>query len=321
MSGHSQPPPPIDKGIFDLKFRAMGTGCAVKFMAETIELAKAYRSAVLSWVEAFEQKYSRFIEDSLISRINRSAGVEAVEIDGEAEALLGMCDGIVFLSKGVLDPSSLPLTRLWGQKAREGVLPTDAEIAAAVELVGWGKIERRPGQVFLPAEGMAIDLGGYGKEYAVDQVAEMGREFGITRLLVDFGRDIRALGAPPDAPCWVVGVEDATLPGDIFSRMALLNRGLASSGNYRRFIEIGEERFGHILDPRSGLPVHNRNQGVTVLANTCLEAGVLSTTAFILGPKEGMELLENHVGVDGCLQTESAKLETRGFHSFEITDT
>lgn len=314
-------PDDLTQGVFKLEFRAMGTLCRVLIRTDSMKTAEAYRDAAMAWVKAFEAKYTRFQDTSLISAINRSAGSgEWIPLDEDAMRLLGMIETITFLSRGALDPTSLPLTRLWQWAAKSGTKPTDSRVEEALSLVGWGKVELEPGRIRLPREGMALDLGGYGKEYAVDQVAEMGREqFGVRDLLVDFGRDIRAFGTPGDAPCWVVGVEDGGSPGEVWERIGLSDRAVASSGNYRRFVEIEGESYGHLIDVRTGWPVRHDCQGVTVVGERCLEAGVLATTAFILGPHDGLELLETQFGVEGCLQTTTRKLETRAYHQFTVS--
>lgn len=197
-------------------------------------------------------------------------------------------------------------------------MPSQKEIEDTLRLVGWDKVELEDGKVRLPEEGMALDLGGYGKEYAVDCVADLGEEFGVQDLLVDFGRDLRALGTPGDVPCWVVGVEDGGRPGEVWEHIGLTNRGVASSGNYRRFVEIEGESYGHLIDVRTGWPVRHDCQGATVIGERCLETGILATTAYVLGPHDGLDLLENQFGFEGCLQTSVRKLETRAYHRFQV---
>lgn len=319
MASGARFPSNLTEGIFKLEFRAMGTLCRLLFRTDSVRTAETYRDAALQWVKAFEAKYSRFQETSLISTINRGAGDgQWISLDEEAERLLRLADTITFLSRGVLDPTSLPLTRLWQRAAKSGEAPSEKAVMEALALVGWQKVECEAGKIRLPKEGMALDLGGYGKEYAVDYVADLGAEFGVRDLLVDFGRDIRALGTPGDAPCWVVGVEDGGRPGEVWERIGLSNRGVASSGNYRRFVEIGNETYGHLIDVRTGWPVRHDCQGVTVISDRCLEAGVLATTAYILGPHEGLDLLESQFGAEGCLQTTSRKLETRAYHRYQV---
>src|SRR5471030_3223653 len=161
-----------------LNFPALGTNCEVQYAAPDGDAqAAAFERAAVALVQAFEAKYSRFRPDSLVSRINAAAGHSWVEIDAEMEQLLKICDTLHFMTQGVLDPTALPLIRLWNYKAEKPRVPTAAEIAVARALVGWKKVQRAPGKVFLPEAGMALDFGGFGKEYAVDIVAqiEIGR--------------------------------------------------------------------------------------------------------------------------------------------------
>ena len=314
MPSTSQLPADLSVGLFKLKFQAMGTTCHVVFKGDDMAAAEAYRQAVLHWVKTFEAKYSRFREDSLVSEINRQAGKDWVELDPDAESVLGMIDTVCFLSKGVLDPTSLPLTLLWKRAAEADTLPTDEAIAETLGRIGWSKVERVRGRIRLPEAGMALDLGGYGKEYAVDQVADLASDYGIKDVLVDFGRDVRALGSPPDAPCWVIGVEDGAKPGETWERLALKDQAVASSGNYRRHVTIQGTEYGHLIDCRSGWPVRHDCQGSTVVSERCLDAGIFASTAFILGPQDGLELIESTFGSEGTLQTTTRKLESRDYH-------
>jgi FAD:protein FMN transferase len=314
-------PKDLSVGLFKLKFQALGTQCSIIFKTEAMEAAEAYRQAALAWVKAFEAKYSRFREDSLISTINQKAGDgDWIDLDEDAETILGMIDTVHFLSRGVLDPTSLPLTYLWKQAAESGEEPSESMLEKALSLVRWSSVERVRGQMRLPVRGMALDLGGYGKEYAVDRVADMAEEFGVRDVLVDFGRDIRALGSPVDAPCWVIGVEDGAKPGEVWERLGLTNRGVASSGNYRRHVIINGKAYGHLIDCRSGWPVRHDCQGATVVSERCLDAGIIASTAFILGPQDGLELIESTFGSEGTLQTSTRKLESRSYHAYLIQE-
>lgn len=314
-------PKDLSVGLFKLKFQALGTQCSVIFKTGAMDAAEAYRQAALAWIKAFEAKYSRFREDSLISTINNKAGDgDWVDLDEDAEAVIGMIETVHFLSRGVLDPTSLPLTYLWKEAADTGQVPSDEMIEEARALVRWSSVERARGQIRLPCKGMALDLGGYGKEYAVDRVADLAEEFGIHDVLVDFGRDIRAIGSPVDAPCWVIGVEDGAKPGEVWERLGLSNKGVASSGAYRRHVLIEGKAYGHLIDCRSGWPVRHDCQGSTVIAERCLDAGIIASTAFILGPHEGLEHIENAFNTEGTLQTTTRKLESRSYHAYLIED-
>lgn len=299
-----------------LAFEAMGTSCRVTFTPPAAAVGDHFIAEVLRWVAAFEAKYSRFLPDSLIGRINQSAGREWVEIDPETQQLLALCQELHFITRGAFDVTALPLIRLWDWQAQPPTLPKPEAVAAARELVGLPKLQRRNGQVFLPRAGMSLDLGGVGKEYAVDRVVQLAASFGIRSALVDFGQDLRVLGAPPDKPAWHIGLQDPQAPARCWTGVAAVDVAVATSGDYLRRFELRGKRYGHIIDPRTGYPVDNGCRAVSVIAPSCTVAGVLSTTAFILGPQEGLALIEHYHGAEGCILTETKRYETTRFHEY-----
>jgi thiamine biosynthesis lipoprotein len=303
-----------------VSFRAMGTTCQIQYVAPLgDEQAQRFERTAVGWVNAFEAKFSRFRPDSLVSRINAAAGQSWVEIDAEMETLLELCDTLYVMTRGVLDPTALPLMQLWNYKAETPRIPTAAEIAAAMACVGWRKVQRAPGKVFLPQAGMALDFGGFGKEYAVDMVAQIAIDRGLSAALVDFGHDLRAIGAPPGRLAWHIGIEDPQAPGRPAGSVGLSGRGIASSGDYIRCFRAGGRRYGHIIDPRTGAPVANGCVQATVIAPSCLQAGVLSTTAFVLGVQQGIELIQSCPGAEGLIVTEQARAQTRNFFTYVAT--
>ncbi|MEZ5276271.1 MAG: FAD:protein FMN transferase [Opitutaceae bacterium] len=307
-------------GVTRIDFKAMGTNCMIQFVAGSEAQARSFGQAVVDWVGRFEARYSRFREDSLISRINAAAGRGWVTIDEETAALLQLCDQLYLTTGGVFDPTALPIIRLWyrslGQPEPE--IPSDEAVAAAMSRVGWLRVQREADRIFLPEPGMAIDFGGFGKEYAVDQVAGIAEAHGLSDVLVDFGHDVRVAGAPPGLPCWHIGLEDPFRPGQCWSSLGITGRGIATSGDYIRVFVRDGKRYGHIIDPRTGYPVSNGVRSVTVVSDSCLQSGILSTTAFILGPVEGKAHIESTLGADGCLISEKETDETRGFFQYVV---
>jgi thiamine biosynthesis lipoprotein len=323
VSKQERVPDPVPSGrgsglpLRRLKFHAMATDCEVQYVAPAGDAqASGFEAAAEGWVHAFEAKYSRFQPTSLVSRINDAAGKEWVPVDPETEGLLAMCDTLHFMTRGILDPSSLPLLRIWNWKAVPPVIPGTAAIAEARRLVGWPKVKRETGKIFLPEKGMALDFGGFGKEYAVDIVSLIAKDHGITDSMVDFGHDIRAAGAPPGRPAWHIGLEDPLKPGSWWSSIGLTGKSIASSGDYIRSFTVEGKRYGHIVDPRTGWPVANGCIQATVIADTCLQAGMLSTSAFVLGIEAGLELIRSCPGAEGILITAKERAQTRGFFNY-----
>lgn len=317
--------PPIPSGpagaLNRVSFRALGTLCEIQYATPDGNSVPTFEAAATGWVEAFEAKYSRFRPESLISKINLAAGKTWTEIDEATEQLFALCDTLHFLTQGILDPTLLPLMRLWDYKSEHPSMPSRADVDTARQLIGWKKVQRSPGRIFLPHPGMALDLGGFGKEYAVDVVAQIAVEHGIPDVLVDFGHDIRAMGRPPGRPAWHIGLENPQKPGESAGSVALTgNRGIASSGDYIRCVTFGARRYGHIIDPRTGWPVANGCVQATGIAGTCLHAGVLSTTAFVLGIPKGIEFMQSFPGAEGLIVTDNARAQTRGFFNHVVTN-
>ena len=306
----------VENGLHRLEFRAMSTQCQIKVHGVSAEVARDFQREAIAWVAQFEARYSRFLPDSLIGRINAAAGEHCVETDPETDRLFSLCHELYFFTRGSFDPTALPLIQLWNWKAPSPVLPEAAAIRAALELVGWKKVQRKPGGIFLPHRGMALDLGGIGKEYAVDCVVNLAIQRGIENVLVDFGQDVRVHGHAPEKKFWWIGLDDATRPGQCWAGVAVTDHAVATSGDYLRHCSIAGRRYGHILDPRTGYPAFNDCRAVSIIAPSCTIAGLLSTSVCILGAKEGLQLVELHPGAAGAVTTETTKLYSRKFHEY-----
>jgi FAD:protein FMN transferase len=301
-------------GYYEVFFFALGSRCQLFYGAASPEEAEAFQEAAAQWLSTFESRYSRFLPDSELNRINAHAGLGWVEIDRQTEVLLDVCAQCHFMTEGAFDATSLPLTLLWDWKRKHDALPGDDEIASAMSRMGWKRIQRAPGRLLLPEKGMMLDFGGVGKEFAVDCVKQLAVGMGIEQILVDLGGDIAVHGESPEGGGWYVGIEDPEHPGS--SHIGLRLKGgaaVATSGDYRRCFEFQGRTFGHILDCRTGRPVMNGTRAATVIAPRCIAAGLLSTSAMVIGGAEAITMLERTVGVEGCLWCDGQLFETRGF--------
>ncbi|MEO7932709.1 MAG: FAD:protein FMN transferase [Chthoniobacterales bacterium] len=300
--------------FYEIDFYALGSQCQLIYEAENLAKAEAYHQAAGQWLGRFEARYSRFQPDSEVCRVNAMAGIRLVEIDAEFEMLLDLCEQCHFVTQGAFDATSLPLSLLWDWKRKRDSLPTEEEIAQARSLVGWLRVERSPGRIFLPQKGMMLDLGGVGKEFAVDCLRQLAVGMGITNIMVNLGGDIAVLGESYEAGAWYVGLEDPARPGETYCGLRLRSgTTVATSGDYRRRFEFEGRSYGHVLDCRSGWPVANGTKSATVIANRCTAAGLLSTSALVLGGQNAIAMLDRTQNVEGCLWCDGKLYETRGF--------
>ena len=305
--------PPDERGVRRVEFRALGTACVMQFRHSKDQSAHRFVAAALDWLAAFEAKFSRFRPDSVVSRINAAAGGEWVPVDAETERLLDLAADLYEVTDGILDATMLPLLKVWDWKIVHRKLPEQADVEAALALTGFRKIQRKPGRVFLPQAGMGLDFGGFGKEFAVDQLVRIAREHGIQDALIDLGRDLYGMGGNGLHPFWHVGLEDARQSGACWCGLAVSDVGVAVSGDGLRRFEHDGVRYGHILDPRTGWPVANGMRGVSVLAPTCLQAGIYSTAIFVLGPKDGLRFAACGRDVEAAVQTDDGTETTPAF--------
>ena len=263
------------------EFRAMGGPCSLHLRGEhDTQMEQAARNAIAE-VQRIERKFSRYQEDSVVSRINRAAGQSAVEVDSETRQLLAFADRLWWQSSGLFDITSGVLRQAWNFSTP--VLPSAQRLADALSLIGWDRVQIDGHQVRLADAGMEIDFGGFGKEYAADRAAVVLREAGISNALVNLGGDLHAVGDPLTAP-WSIDIQHPrppeSSPLEHIARVSLRQGGLATSGDYERFIEIDGHRYCHILNPLTGWPV-SAHQSISVLAPNTTTAGALTTIAML----------------------------------------
>ncbi len=271
-------------GMWRGRFKAMASDCEILMEGMDAEVAAHLlrRAAIEAW--RIEYKFSRYVTDNLIARINRAAR-QPVKVDDETADLFDFATQCFELSGGLFDISSGVLRRIWRFDGGSHV-PSASAISSTLALIGWHKVAwDRPYLTLLP--GMEIDLGGIGKEYAVDKVVQVLRDhrpaWTTTSFLVNFGGDLACTGPRLDGSAWCVGVESSEHNHAAVAQARLATGALATSGDSRRFVRWQGKRLGHILNPLTGWPVENAPHAISVAAPSCLHAGMLSTLAMLQG--------------------------------------
>ncbi len=271
----------------------LGTVCTINlFEAGTTELY----TRMFQRLKEIEQVFSAKLAASNLSQVNQAAGIAAVVVPEELVLVLQEALRIAERTGGAFDPTVGPLADLWDIGGDGSRVPSPEEIEHARSLVDWRLVEIDPAAstVYLPRQGMALDLGGIAKGYAADQLAAMAQEAGLERALLDLGGNIYAYGTKADGSSWRVGVKDPANPaGSPALALSVWNRSVVTSGMYERFFEQEGIRYHHILNPATGYPVQNDIQSVTIVSTSSLLADALSTSVFILGRERGLRLLES----------------------------
>ncbi|HEX3109655.1 MAG TPA: FAD:protein FMN transferase [Thermoanaerobaculia bacterium] len=262
-------------------FHAMGGPCEVLIDSDDRDDAEKVFELARNEALRIEQKFSRYRRDNIIYAINHSAGTP-VDVDDETASLINYAVICYEMSDGMFDITSGVLRRIWTFNGGTRV-PTRREIRDCLRDVGWSRATWRDHTLTLRS-GMEIDLGGIGKEYAVDRAAALAAQSTRSSFLLNFGGDLYASGPRRLGRLWSIGIDDPDRTGAVLYRLEVAQGGIATSGDAHRFVRWHGKRLGHILNPKSGWPVEGAPRSITVAARTCTEAGTLSTLAYLQGP-------------------------------------
>lgn len=264
------------------RFRAMASPCEIILDHDDFAIAAQQVNAAADEAQRIEQKLSRYRNDNIIHRINNANG-QPVTVDEETARLIDFSVMLHKLSDGLFDITSGVLRRAWTFDGSDNI-PSNADIDALLPLVGWHRVKWQSPVILLPP-GMEIDLGGIGKEYAVDRVFSLLAGMTDAALLVNFGGDLRARGPRRDGSAWQIGIETPDQESTAADSLSLVNGALATSGDARRFLLHDGMRYSHILNPKTGWPVHGGPRSATLLAADCVQAGMLATLTLLAGPE------------------------------------
>lgn len=276
--------------------RMMGTEATIIIGHEpSAEAEDAVRDAFAA-MEQVAADMTRFEAHSDIGRANGTPN-QWVAVTPATAHVVRSALALSRASDGAFDPTLDRLSVLWGfhNGEQQAGLPEMAAIAPWRNVQGYRQVElrREAGRDSLrlapPPEGsavgvgagvgVALDLGGIAKGYAVDQAVARLRAHGVRHALIEAGGDIYALGAKPDGDPWTLGVRNPKRPSSIYTTIAIADAAVATSGDYINYRDVNGRRYGHILDPRTAMPTANLSS-LTVLADTAMNADGLATAAF-----------------------------------------
>jgi thiamine biosynthesis lipoprotein len=270
------------------QFAAMASPCEILLALEDKVLAEEVVQIAANEAWRIEQKYSRYLKSGIVCRINDSRG-EPVEVDPETASLLDFAYQCYELSEGLFDITSGILRKAWPFKSGSSV-PSQQLIDSLLPFVGLEKARWDMPRFNLP-DGMQIDFGGIGKEYAVDRTLTLLLEKSDAPMLVNFGGDIACNRCPNEDTPWRIGIEETERENQAQELLEVKSGALATSGSTHRYLISNGKRYGHVLNPKTGWPIEEPPMSVTVAAANCTNAGMLATFAMLQG-KQAEEFLE-----------------------------
>jgi FAD:protein FMN transferase len=270
---------------------AMGTVMTHKAFGVFAEDSLEMVQREIAWLEGL---FSRFLPDSEISRINRSAGIQRERVSPETFELLSNALEFSRDFPGTFDVTIAPVVRLWHEARKTLAQPDETSLRRALALVNDRDLILDPQEMTagLRNVGQSIDLGGIAKGFAGDRILEVFKEFGVCSAYSNLGGNVVTLGAKPDGSPWRIGIQHPRQENRIIGSVSVVSQSVVTSGDYQRFYTDRRGiRRHHILDPRSGYPAEAGWISVSVVCERSLTADALSTLLFVAGREKALEFL------------------------------
>ncbi len=281
---------------------AMGTTVTITALHHGERQAGRAIEAAFAEIERIEAALSIYRDSSEVNRLMRSRSIEA---GPDLLTVVRAAQLYHDLSGGAFDITVEPVLEVYDRAFdRRERPPAAAEIDSARSLVGFERLSLSGNTITL-AEGTRIDLGGIAKGYIIDRAVETLRRRGIRNGLVNAGGDIRAFGRNNGEP-WRIALQNPRDPSDYLAVIEVADRSVTTSGDYERYFDPDRE-YHHIIDPRTGRSA-TALMSVTIIAPRAMEADALATSVFVLGPRDGLELVERLEGIEALLITREREI-------------
>jgi len=268
----------------------MGTKVEIQLWADGAAAAGPLLAAGMAEFDRIESWMSTYREDSEISRVNRLAAREPVRVSAELYDIVRRSLELSVLSEGAFDITFDSVGRLYDFRA--GVRPDAGAIRENLPGIDWRHVVLDPAAstIRFTRDGTRINLGGIGKGYACERVADLLRKAGVRSGRVNAGGDTRLIGNRAGQP-WMVGIRDPDADDRWVTRLALEDEAISTAGDYERFFDEDGVRYHHIIDPKTGDSARGV-RSVTVIGPDATMTDGLDNAVFILGPERGLALID-----------------------------
>ncbi len=278
----------------------MGTVVDVAVEGRDIRALREATEAAYREMNRLSDMMNHYDPRSVVSEVNRQAGVRPVRVPPELMQVLQMAERVSRRTHGAFDITVGSL-KGWSFNPEHPAIPSPRQIQEQLPLVNYRNVVLDPGAatVFLRRRGMRIDLGGIAKLYILHAGMEILERRGIAHAMINGGGDVEVLGTVHGRP-WRIGVRDPRRPEGVFAVIELTHGFVVSSGDYERYFIKDKVRYHHILDPKTGYPTHGPRQ-VTLVADDLDTVNGLSAAVMVLGMHEGQALIEHTPGLEGLI--------------------
>lgn len=348
LGGSASPAANAKDRVLVLSRRAMACEFQIRLNASDDENPTEAGMVALDLIEKLETQLTVYRETSEMIELNRLAAQEPFEVEPKLFALLKLADRLWHATDGAFDITCGPLSRAWGFSQREGQMPKAEDLEQARANVGWQHVEldENASTVRFKKEGIELNLNSIGKGYALDRAGELlnmwdvndsfshgggstllargnrnglglNNQDGLNEQREQTTKDQKTEDNQVEGGGWLAGIRDPLNPNKRLAQIVLRDEALSSSGNGTQFFEYEGRRYGHLIDPRTGMPTEGLLMA-TAMAPTAAEADALSTAFFLLGVEGTERYCNEHPEVGALLlandPNEADKTVLKGFN-------
>ncbi len=263
-------------------------------------------------IQRIESLLTTFNETSITAEINKNAGIRPVEVPYEVFSLIKRSFHISQLTQGAFDITYGGVDKsLWNFDPKMPSLPSRETAQKRIHLVDYRNIllDDKMQTVFLKHPGMRIGFGGIGKGYAADCARRVMEKCGIENGVVNAAGDLTTWGSQKNGKPWTIGIADPDKKENLFSSFQISGLSVATSGDYEKYVTIGNIRYSHTIDPRTGMPAKGF-KSVTVFCPVAELADALTTPVMIMGVESGLHLINQLNGVEAVIIDHNNQLFT-----------
>jgi FAD:protein FMN transferase len=309
---------------YTLQGRTMGTYYTVKLISSKKLSLDLWQKKIDTRLAQVNAGLSMYDPDSDLSRFNRSDAGRPFRLSHDFARVMDTARTVFSLTGGAWDGTVKPLVDLWGFGTRQptDTLPDPSAITEALALTGFEHLVFENNYLIKTKPGITLDLGAIAKGFGVDAVAQVLARAGIDNFLVEIGGELYGSGVNRHKKPWSVGITHPLKTGSdagLLKVVALENRAIATSGDYRNYFEFQGRVYSHIIDPKTGSPAGNQVVSASVIADTCAFADGLATALMVMDPEEGLALVDRLKHVE-CLIIQKlpagfTEFSSRNFHT------
>lgn len=280
----------------------MGNQFEFTLIEQNETIAQEFFDMAINEIKRIEALLTTFSNTSITYKINENAGIKPIELTDEVFQLIKRSQFISKITQGAFDLSYGSIDkRFWNFDLNMKSLPDTETAKKSVALINYENIilDENNQTVFLKNKGMRIGFGGIGKGYAAEMAKKKLKENDVKSGIVNASGDLSAWGFQENGEAWTIGIADPNQKKSIFSTFKITDKAVATSGNYEKFVTIGNKKYSHTIDPKTGFPISGI-KSVTILADNAEIADALATPVTVMGIDIGLDFI-NQLKTIGCI--------------------